>query len=248
MSLGYPSGFLILVFNVILVVHVIRTGRAYPWIFVILMLPGIGGLAYVAVELIPGWLGSRGARRAGAAFSGAIDPRRRYRELADNLAVADTIANRSALAEEALKVGEPAEALVQYKAIAAMPTGDEPSFVLGRARAEVALGECAAALASLAEIDRRWPNDRNVERTLLEGLALEGVGRLDEALAAYRAAAPTWSGVEPRVRAAQVLKRLGRTDEARAESQAVIDDLARAPKYVRQAQREWLAAAREVVR
>ena len=32
--------------------------------YIILFLPGIGALAYVVVELVPEWFGSRGARRA----------------------------------------------------------------------------------------------------------------------------------------------------------------------------------------
>jgi hypothetical protein len=43
-----PFG-LIFAFDVILIVHAAKTGRFWPWAYVILFLPGIGGLAYVLV-------------------------------------------------------------------------------------------------------------------------------------------------------------------------------------------------------
>ena len=145
------SGLLVIVLDIALIVHAARTGRFMPWGYIILFLPGIGALAYVVVELVPEWFGSRGARRARGRLAGALDPGRRYRDLQDQLALVDTIANRSALAEECLALGKFDEALAQYNAILAKPLGDEPSFMLGKARAQLGLGDAAAAVASFEE-------------------------------------------------------------------------------------------------
>jgi hypothetical protein len=51
-----PFALVLLAVNVILIVHAAKTGRFWPWGYVILLLPGFGALAYVMVELVPEWL------------------------------------------------------------------------------------------------------------------------------------------------------------------------------------------------
>jgi hypothetical protein len=245
---GIPIGWIVAGVDIALIVHAARTGRFTPWGFVILFLPGIGALAYVVVELVPELLGSTKARRAGSSLVAALDPERRYRDAKDELAVVDTIANRSALAEACLALGKFDEARTHYAAILASPQGDEPGFMLGRARAEFGLGETALAVATLDELKARWPDWRSPEGHLLYARALEGAGRDDEALAAYEAVGAYYPGSEPRVRQAELLARLGRADEARALADEVARGLRRAPAHVRRAQSQWLAAAEKLAR
>jgi hypothetical protein len=245
---GLPIGWIVAGVDIALIVHAARTGRFTPWGFVILFLPGIGALAYIVVELVPEWLGSTKARRAGSSLVGALDPQRRYRQLQDELAIVDTIANRSALAEACLSLGKFEEARTHYAAILASPQGDEPGFMFGRARAEFGLGETALAVATLDELKARWPDYRSPEGHLLYAKALEGGGRDEEALAAYEAVAAYYPGAEPNVRRAELLARLGRGDEARALAGEVARGLRRAPTHVRRVQSQWLAAAEKLAR
>ena len=245
---GLPIGWIVAGVDIALIVHAARTGRFTPWGFVILFLPGIGALAYIVVELVPEWLGSTGARRAGRSVVAALDPERRYRDAKDELAIVDTIANRAALAEACLALGKFEEARGHYAAILASPQGDEPSFMLGRARAELGLGEPALAVTTLDELKSRWPEYRSPEGHLLFAKALEGAGRDAEALAAYEAVGAYYPGAEPRVRQAELLARLGRGDEARALADEVARGLRRAPAHVRRAQSQWLAAAEKLAR
>lgn len=53
-----PFAVALVILDLMLVVHAAKTGRLSPWAFIILMLPGIGAIAYVVVELIPDWMGS----------------------------------------------------------------------------------------------------------------------------------------------------------------------------------------------
>ena len=197
----------------------------------------------------PGWLGSTGAQRAGRSVVAALDPERRYRELKDELAIVDTIANRSALAEACLALGKFDEARGHYAAILAAPQGDEPSFMLGRARAEFGLGETALAVATLDELKARWPDYRSPDGHLLYARALEGAGRDEEALAELRGGRRYYPGAEPRVRQARTSARgSAASDEARALADEVARGLRRAPAHVRRAQSQWLAAAEKLAR
>jgi hypothetical protein len=89
--------------NIVLVVHAAKTGRFSPWGYIILMMPGIGAIAYVAVELIPAWFGSRQGQNARKSVGRALDPDKQHRALKDEIERADTIVNREALAEEFCK-------------------------------------------------------------------------------------------------------------------------------------------------
>ena len=72
------TGVLITILDVLLIVHAIRTGRFMPWGYVILFLPGIGALIYVAFELAPEWFGSYAAQNARRSVAAALDPAGRY--------------------------------------------------------------------------------------------------------------------------------------------------------------------------
>jgi hypothetical protein len=93
-----PIATLILILNVVLIVHTAKTGRFWPWAYVILFLPGLGAIAYIVAELAPEWFGSYRGRAAAQSMVRVVNPERRYRQLTDDLALVDTIANRAALA------------------------------------------------------------------------------------------------------------------------------------------------------
>src|SRR5262249_11188373 len=66
-DLSMPLALILVVINAVLIIHAAKTGRFWPWGYVILFLPGFGALGYILVELLPEWLGSpRGAGRAAA--------------------------------------------------------------------------------------------------------------------------------------------------------------------------------------
>lgn len=243
-----PIGILITLVDILLIIHVIRTGRFMPWFYVILFLPGFGAAIYVAMELIPEWTGSYRGRRAGRRIATALDPTGRYRQLVDDLAIVDTIANRSALAEECLRLEKFEEALAQYDRILETPIGNEPVFMVGKARAEFGLGRMAESVATLAEVKRRWPDYSSFDGHLLYARALEEAGRADEALDNYEGVGRYYPGAEPRVRQARLLLRLGRKDEARSLAREVERDLKRSPAHVRRNQREWLAQAQQIAK
>src|SRR5215471_17572743 len=100
-----PFGIVLLLINVGLIVHAAKTGRFWPWGYIILFIRGFGALAYVLVELVPEWFGSVQGQKARRHVVNTLDPSKRYRALTEQLEVADTIANRAALAAECLELG-----------------------------------------------------------------------------------------------------------------------------------------------
>jgi hypothetical protein len=230
----------------LLIVHAAKTGRFSPWAYIILLLPGFGSAAYVLVELAPAWLGGYGGQKFQSKVGRALQPTKRYRQLADNLAITDTIANRADLAGECRVIGKHDEALSLYESILALHLGDEPNFAVGRAQALFDIGRSADAVTALDELKQKWPDYQSSSAHLLFARALEGAGATQRALDEYEAVSAYYPGAEPRVRQAALLMANGRTDAGRAIAQEVVQRLRRAPSHVRRAQAEWLATARKL--
>ena len=238
-----PVALVVLLLDITLIYHASRTGRLRPWAFIILLVPMMGAIAYIAVELIPEWLSSPGARRARQRVANRLDPEKRYRELSDRLAVTDTIANRAALAEECANIGRYAEAEQHYDHILTLPMGHDPNYALRKAQAQFASKRPADALATLDDLQKQWLDFDSADAHLLYARALAEVGRLDEALEEYHAVAGYFPGAEARVRYGMLLQMVGRTAEARMVFNELLIQMRRAPKYLRDAQAEWLSIA-----
>jgi hypothetical protein len=234
--------------DVICIVHAAKTGRFWPWAYVVLLLPGIGAIAYIGVEVLPAWMGSPEGQRARQRVVNKLDPEKHYRKLADDLAISDTIATRTALAEECLALGKFDEARWHYDSVLGRPLGDEPAYALGKAQAEFGLGQPQEAIATLDQLKARWPHYQSAEGHILYARSLQESGRTDEALAEYRALADYHSGAEARVRWAMLLQKIGRDAEAKTICSGVLTQMRRAPRYVRRAQAEWIAIAERALR
>ena len=243
-----PLALVVLALQLTLVVHAAKTGRAQPWAYIIMLIPVFGSLAYIVAELAPEWLGSYQGQKARKHIVSTIDPGRRYRALTDELAITDTIANREALATECLALGKFDEAKHHYDEILARPLGEEPVFMLGRARAEFGLGDSADTVATLDELRRRWPDYQSADGHLLYARALEEIGRTDEAIEEYKALAGYYPGAEARVRYGMLLDRLDRKGEARMVLTDLLTHMRRAPKHVRKVQAEWIGMAEKTLR
>jgi hypothetical protein len=237
-------GFLTLAATVFCIVHAARSGKFWPWGYVIILLPGLGALIYLAFEVLPTSLRGPAARKARAHLVQTIDPARRYRALREELEFTDTIGNRNDLAQECLALGKYDEALELYDGIIRSPQGDEPAFFLGKARAQFGLDRPADALTTLDVLKSQWPAYRSQEGHLLYARAAEAADRLEEALHEYEALAAYYAGAEPRVRQLLLLDRLGRRVEAREIAADVVKRLERSPKFARQQQAEWLGRAK----
>ncbi|MGJ4883592.1 MULTISPECIES: tetratricopeptide repeat protein [unclassified Bradyrhizobium] len=242
-----PIALVVLLLDISLIYHASRTGRLQPWAFIILMVPMIGALAYIVVELVPEWLGSHDVQKARKRVANKLDPEKDYRELSDRVAITDTIANRAALAEECVAVGRYDEAEQHYDHILSLPMGHEPLFALGKAKAQFARRRPADALATLDELQKSWPDYNSAEAHLLYARALQEAGRIDEAIEEYQALLDYAPGSEAKVRYGTLLKLVGRIDEAKVVFTELLIQMKRAPRHVRKAQAEWIAIAEKQI-
>ena len=80
-----PLVLILVLLDVSLVVHAAKTGRAQPWAYIILMVPGIGAVAYIVAVLIPDWMGSVQGQQTQRSIAKTLNPEKHYRALSDTL-------------------------------------------------------------------------------------------------------------------------------------------------------------------
>ena len=69
-----PVALVLVLLDITLVYHAAKTGRLQPWAFIILMVPAIGALAYIVVELLPEMLGGPHAQQRGRGRGRRMSP------------------------------------------------------------------------------------------------------------------------------------------------------------------------------
>jgi hypothetical protein len=235
-----------IILEVLLIVHVIRTGRNTLWIWLIIFLPMAGGIAYAIVELLPELLGSRTAQATRRGVRRALDPEAQLRRFRDEAQVTQNVASNQRYAEELLRHDRFAEAATIYRRILTGLYAHDPDLMLGLARAQFGGGDAAAARATLDEVMRMNPGFRSPEGHLLYARALEAEGDAARALEEYRALSTSYPGAEAAVRYAQLLRAQGRIEEARTVARDLLEQARIAPAHYRKAQRDWLDSAQRL--
>jgi hypothetical protein len=235
---------LIPILQIICVVHVVRTGRPFMWIYILLFLPGLGVIAYVVVEILPGLFGSRTARGLHSTAISALDPGRELRRRREALEEADTVDNRRLLAEALVAADQHAEALALYRGILTGIHADDPGMLLGMARAAYGAGQFDVARRTVLQLGETSPRYQPVEAQLLHAMALEALGRDDEAAGDYAALVIHAPGEEVRCRYALLLQRKGDRSAAQTLFDEILTRSRRAPRHYRRQQSEWIDIAR----
>lgn len=242
------AGLLHILIAVGLAIHAMKTGRPQWWLFILLLVPLIGSIAYVIVELLPSMFRTRGARKVASNIGTMIDPDKEWRERVKQAELVDSVDAKRALAEECERKGMWDEAIRLYTAAASGIFADDPAVLTGLARAELGGGDAPAALATLDKLRETHPESRSQEANLLYARALEATGHIDEALEEYEAVSRYYAGFEARSRFGLLLLKRGRVAEARQLFQDVVRASSAKPVAITPTDKEWIRVAKANLR
>jgi hypothetical protein len=234
-----PAFGLMLLIQVGLCVHAVRTGQNMFWLWIILLTGPIGVLVYAVAILIPDLMGGTTARRLGHAARETLDPTRAYRRAKAECDDTPTVANQMRLAHAAAALGRHDEAETLFAAAAHGIHADDPALLLGRANALVELGRFAEALPLLDKLGEDPDKGRTPATALALGRTYEGLGRTTEADTAYQWASERLPGLEAIARYAAFLARSGRRDEAQEAFTEIERRVARTKGPFRAEARAW---------
>ena len=236
------SSIIVWAIQLALIIHVLKTGRSRYWIFVLIFMPMIGGIAYLVIELLPEFSNSISGQRAARKVKMTLNPGAQVRQHQAAWAQSPNTDNARRYAGALLDAGkaEEAEAIVNQalKGIFA----NEPTLLLTRARIEFAQNRPGETAKSLETLRKHNPNFRSTDGDLLYARALEADGQIDKALAKYSAVAKHFPGIEARYRLALCLKTAGRQQESIEEMESIMKDAKLAPAHFRKSQKPWLDA------
>jgi hypothetical protein len=127
-------GVIMLLAQIIFAVHVVRTGRPYYWIYIVVFVPVVGMAAYFLVEMLPELTQSRSAHHATAGIAKALNPGRSLREAMQRVQITPTAENKARLAQQYLEANQLAEAVALYRAALTGIHATDPGMMLGLAR------------------------------------------------------------------------------------------------------------------
>jgi len=238
---------LMVVIQVLLCVHVVRTGQQMYWLWIIIAFGPVGSLVYAVAVLLPDMMGGATARRLGKAARDTLDPGRAYREAKAACDDTPTVANRMRLAQAAAGLGRYDEAEVLYGEALHGIHADDPALLLGRANALIELGRFAEALPLLDTLGEDQDKGRTPAAALALGRTYEGLGRTAEADTAYQWASGRLPGLEGLARYAAFLAHTGRSDEAREALTEIERRLARTKGPFRAEARAWRDLAAQAI-
>jgi hypothetical protein len=244
MSLLFLS---MIIVQVALIIHVVKTGRNQIWIWVLALLSLPGAIAYIAVEILPELFRSRTAQRTARGLRKAMDPGRDLRRYESEARVASNVASRQRYAQELVRHQRYDEAIGQYREALTGLYEHDPNLMLGLAQAQFGKSDASAARATLDELIQRNPDFRSPDGHLLYARALEAEGNVPKALEEYAVLAPSYPGAEASVRYAQLLQAQGRRAEAQKVARELLEQARIAPGHYRRAQRPWLDAAQRLL-
>jgi len=199
-----PLFIVMILLQVGLAVHCVRTGRESFWLYFILFVPLVGGLAYVITQVLPDMGNSPRARKTASSLRRSLDPHKTLRARKLELERSDSYDNRLQLAHECMEVGFAAEAETLYSSCLNGMNATDPAAMLGLANAQFDQEKFQAARQTLDKLIEANPEFRSQDGHMLYARTLEALndpGALEE----YAALAKNATGEEARVRYAELL-------------------------------------------
>jgi hypothetical protein len=221
------------------IIHAIRNERVFPWIFILIFLPGIGPVLYLFLEILPGFVG---ARQRGAVKRGVTklaNPNRGLNEAKREVELVGSADAKRKLAEEYILRGDYDDAIEILRSALTGVHSDDPALLFALARALVATEDGAGAQAALDTLQAANPKFVSADAHLLYARALELQKKDDEALQEYEKLVRYYPGEEARCRYALLLKIHGEASRAREMFEEILKLTDSAPGHYRKAQREW---------
>ena len=103
--------YIIIGLQIICVVHCLRKGNPYMWIWIIIFLPLIGCIAYIIMEMI----NRNNFKRMQSGMSNMFYPAGKIKKLEKQLQFSDTFNNRILLADAYLAAGDTDKAIALYE-------------------------------------------------------------------------------------------------------------------------------------
>lgn len=236
-------GGVVLLLQLTVIIHALRTGRPYYWIFIIMGFPILGCVIYFIIEILPGSRSEHRLRKIGNDVVKAMNPDRDLKRKAEELAICGSVENKLQMAAELVERGMFDEAIELYKGAREGQYYFASDLLYGYARARFFNGEYLEARKLLGELQEHAPRYYPQEVALMKARAAAKFGDRSIARAEIEMLLERFVGLEARYRYAEVLFEDGQSARAKAELERLIDDAKRFK--VSAEEKTWAKLARQ---
>jgi hypothetical protein len=227
------------ILQIALIIHVVRTGRPFYWIWILLFFPGIGGIAYLVLEFMPDY------RRGGGSFWTRFQTRgMRIKKLRERLEETDSVRNRIALAEELRLDGQLDQAAEIMRECIRGVFKDDAYVLCEMARIDVEQRKWPEALNLITAASKEGDRILRMQLELLKARSLAGSNLTAEAEAILRTISQTYLGDEARFRLAELLESSNRKKEAAQLYEEIIKKFRKSNASWRRTEREWFKSSK----
>jgi hypothetical protein len=143
------------ILQLLLIIHIIKNGKPFLWLWLVVFLPYIGGLVYILMEIVPELLASGSVEKVGRAVANAVNPGRSLAELESLVKRQDTIANRTRLADCYVSLERYEEAISLYDSCLTGPYSDDVELLVKKINALFLWGKTDTAKALMDEFKKK---------------------------------------------------------------------------------------------
>ncbi|GEM_PF-1710403 len=146
------------------VIHIFKARRNTYWVWVVVMLPYVGGLAYLIIEILPDLASPHRVNRVKDSVLDVIRPNQRFEVTRQKARFSPTHRNMVDYADALLDRGEYDEALKIYQDQNAGAFLNDPELLYRIAAALYACGRYPEALAAVESLMKRGTSYQNGSR------------------------------------------------------------------------------------
>jgi hypothetical protein len=229
-----------LLIQIFLVIHIIKTGRGTTWIWLVVILPVAGSVAYIFLELLPDFAGTKTGRKTQRKLQELVNPDKELKTALDRYSVSKTTENARRLAEELLKKESFEEAGILYQDSLNGVHATDPDLMYGLAAAEYGLQHFNKAKAVLDELIAKNPEYKNEAAHLLYARTTEAMGNSEDALHEYAVLHQYCTGPEASYHYAKMLHKTGKAAQALDIYEQILVKARRSGSYYNEIHSKWI--------
>lgn len=230
----------VLILQVYCLYHAYKNRKDYFWYLMILMLPVIGAVVYLLTQVF----NKNDLEKFSEEIVTAIVPSKKVNDAEKRLAFADTFQNRVALADAYFENGDYENANIHYEA-ALKGNFQKDFYVIKQMMGAMSESQNYAEVIRLAEKIKDNYEFEKSHAQFIYGLALDKLGRIEEAEKNLKPIDQRYSNYEERLVLAQFYTRNGKRDEAKEILDEIIIESEHMTKPNKRIYREIVSAVRK---
>ncbi len=238
-----PIFIVTLLLQVALVVHIVKTGQSTMWIWIVIMLPLAGSIAYLILVVLPQITGSKTGRKAAKTLQKAVNPHKDLQNAMLNYSMSDSIENSMKLAEAFHRENRFEEAAKLFERCLTGVHIHDPYIMQGLAKTQFELKNYERTKSILNDLIEQNPEFKSADAHLLYARTLEALGDREAAVHEYEALHGYYPGPEATYRYAIFNRNIGN----RTKSQALLKDIIHRAEvstaHYRALHNEWIQKA-----